>query len=447
MPVIGPPPAGTSVSLRIVGGTTSELDLTQYMMLQEGDGFDPASGTFLEPEFNDSSTGAGQGLVNIDVGNKEFTFPLHLKSATKDGLHALVRSLRRKLDEPDVLVEWRDYGATDVTYYDIEFGRWDPGYAFFKAKHNWIKGSLRCWVRPYGHTATERIAGTAAGSGFMQIVSADTISGDVGAEIICDITGGGDIRHLYGLSVVPSGVAVQWPAASVTQFGSTSVLTGASGAVASQYRAIHATFTSQGGVGIFYLPQGRLEGRQRLLAVARTANLHGAYLSALPVGGLEADSIGPLAFLGATHSSGDFGASAWRGWQLVDLGVLPMPVASMRSATQAIVLSGVLASQALGSMMASPALHISAVYALPDERTTIIVDRGVEKVATSNARLDGTLRESFDPTLLRPLTGYQRGGFQTINPGEQAIAFSLGRVASDTQAVTLRVRERFTFAR
>ena len=70
------------------------------MILVEGEGFDPADGGFLEPMFNDSSTGAGQGLVNIDVENKEFAFPLHLKSATKDGLHTLIRSLRMKLNKP-----------------------------------------------------------------------------------------------------------------------------------------------------------------------------------------------------------------------------------------------------------------------------------------------------------------------------------------------------------
>lgn len=200
MPVISPPPAGTTVSLRLNGGTSGVLDLTQYLMLQEGDGFDPADGGFLEPIFNDSSVGAGQALVNLHAANKEFQIPLHLKAATKDSLHTLFRTLRSKLDEPEVLVEWRDEGATDVTYYTLEFGRFDPEYRFHRARHKWVRGVLRCWVRPYGHTATERIAATGAASGFLHTISVPSVAGDVLPQMVAQLTVShpADFADLFG---------------------------------------------------------------------------------------------------------------------------------------------------------------------------------------------------------------------------------------------------------
>jgi hypothetical protein len=444
MPVIGPPPAGTSVSLRIVGGTTSELDLTQYMILVEGEGFDPADGGFLEPMFNDSSTGSGQGLINIDVGNKEFSFPLHLKSATKDGLHTLIRSLRLKLDEPGILVEWRDYGATDVTYYDIEFGRFDPDWKFHRAKKNWVRGVLKVWVRPYGHTATERYAGTGAGSGFMQIVSVSSVAGDVGAVMVCDLSSASQVRDLYGLSVIPSGMIVEWSAASLpaVAIAATSTLTGASGACGSQYRGIHIT-ASELVLGQVYIPQASRTGDHRILALARTPNLGGLYIRTRAYFQAREQ---PTAFLGATYPHGST-PSAWQGWQLIDLGPLSVPQASMRAATEIITLYGSLASYSAGSLMASPGLHLNAVYVVPEDRTSIVVDRSILRSTPNRARFDGTIGETYNYDEGRPFTGYQRGGFQTVNPGEQVAAFALGRAANDPLSVTVRLRERFSFQR
>lgn len=443
MPVIGPPPAGTSVSLRLVAGTTSKLDLTQYLILQEGEGFDPADGDFLQPVFNDSSIGAGQGLVNIDTQNKEFQFPLHLKSATKDGLHTLIRTLRLKLSEPGVLVEWRDQGATDVTYHDLEFGRFDPDYKFHRARHNWVRGNLRCWCRPYGHTATERIAGTGAGSGFMRIVSVPSVAGDVGAQLVCDISSASRIRDLYGLSVIPSGMVTEWPAASLLEI-ETATLVGASGANASQYRAAYAHTTNTLLVYI-NLPQTGRVGGQRVLALARTPNLAGAYLS------LDR-SDAATAFLSATYRHRDDPIEAsptgWHGWQLVDLGVIPMAHASMRAATQIVALTGRLASYAAGSLMASPGLHINTIYVVPEDKTAIILDPNSDRLARGRARLDGLLNESYDyNTAGRTYTSGQRGAIPAVSPGEQVAAFALGIEANDGLSATVRIRERFSFSR
>ncbi len=235
MPVIGPPPAGTSVSLRIVGGTTSALDLTTYMVLTEGEGFDPSPG-FLDPQFNESPFGNGQSLVNIDVGNRELEFPLHLKAATKDSLHTLFRTLRLKLDESEVLVEWRDHGATDVTYYSIEFARFDADYRFFRSKHNWVRGMLRCWVRPYGHTATYRAMASGQAQKPLVRMTVTGILGDSDALAQHIVWTASANDHWAIVSRLPTGSALAlYPAASLVS--SIATLVGSVAVAGSQYRA------------------------------------------------------------------------------------------------------------------------------------------------------------------------------------------------------------------
>lgn len=446
MPIIVPaPPAGAGLSLRLVGGTTSALDLTTFLNAQEGEGLDPADGSFLEPVFNDSPIGDGQGLVNIDTHNKELVWPLHLTATSKDALHDVVRQLRRKLDEPDVLVEWRDHGSTDVTYYDLEYGRFEAGYRFFRARQNWLSGNLHCWVRPYGHTATERIVGTGAGSGFLQMISAPNIAGDAPALMVCEISATG-AQELYGVTVVPSGVLTEWRAASISILNATSTLVGASGAVGSQYRGIHVA-TPAVDAALIYVPQASMVGDQRIFAIARTPNLGGMNLS-LRNTGTPSVVLGPTAFLSATYALAPYGdtPTSWNGWQLVDLGVMRMPPSKMRPATAALALSAAMASSAAPSLIASPGLHLAALYVMPEDRTSIVLDRS-QGGAFPNVNIDGTISETYNTDVLEALTGQQRGGFQTVSPGEQVAAFRLGETANGPLSTVVRLRERFTFQR
>lgn len=443
MPVISAPPAGTGVSLRLVGGTTAELDLTTYINLVEGEGFDPADGDFLEPVFTDSSIGAGQSLVNIDVQNKEMQFPLHLKAATKDSLHALVRTLRLKLSEPGVLVEWRDADATDVTYYDLEFGRFDPGYLYHRGRHNRVSGTLRCWTRPYGHTATERIVGTAAGSGFMQTISVADLAGDVSAVTTLEITGTGSLgeeRDVWGMSVVPSGAQSEWRAASLVAIAA-ATLVGEDTAVGSQYQGIYVG-TSSAELARINLAQASLVGNQRVLALARTPNRGGCYLRHS-----VNDRSSPTALLTATYPLYTLVATPWRGWQLIDLGAVHLASPAIRAATMTISVFGGLASYTASSLVASPGIHLAALYVLPEDRTSLIIDRGDVRTVPARMKLDGVNRETYDYSSFISRTEYQRGGIPDVSLNEQVLSFSGGARTSGNHSGVLRVRERFSFQR
>lgn len=440
-----------AATLKLVRGNTADLDLSAYLNVQEGEGLDPAAGGFLEPAFNDSPIGAGQSLVNIDAQNKEHIYPLMLKAATKDALHTLVGSIRLKLSEPQVRVEWRDQGATFSTFYDLEFGRFEPSYRFFRARQNWLGGNLHLWVRPYGHTGTERIAGTAAGSRMMQIVSVPSaIIGDTGALMVTDIAIASSVtKDVWGLSIIPSGAIVEWPAASLLQSSATSALTGASGANASQYRGLYAGAGGETTIVDVVFNQASRVGDQRVFALARTANLAGAILRLYDDSGVGLGTT----LLPATYPYGNAvpgpAASVWRGWQLVDLGVLSLPVASMRvDPTMSFsITADISASYFAGSLMASPGVHLSAVYVLPEDKTSMLVEhpRGLR---SDGVRFDGTINETYplDGTARR-MTGYQRGAFQAVSAGEQVAVFAVDEAVSNPQSAVVRVREQFSFQR
>lgn len=448
-----------AATLKLTAASTAELDLSSYLNVQEDSGLDPADGGFLEPAFNESSIGAGQALVNIDAQNKELAYPLTLKAATKDALHTLVRSIRTKLDEPGVRVEWRDDSASLSTFYDIEFGRLEPAYRYFRARQRWLGATLHVWARPYGHTATERIIGTAAGSGWLQVVSIPSgvaVAGDVSGLPVVGISAPAPSRDLYGYAVIPSGVITEWRAASIAAggVGGTMITVGASGALGSQYRGIYATSVASANVANSYVagitvPISSMIGNQRIFAVARVRSLQGAYMTAADGGSPSNNALGPTALLMATYPLAQAPAVS-DGWQLVDLGVLRLAHSETRQANAFVNIFSSLASSSGASLLASPALHINALYVLPEDRTMLAVDQSNGRSSPASTVMSAVISESYGQgSAVVAFTAWQRGGFPVMAPGagEQLAAFALGVTANNATAVELRVRERFSFQR
>ena len=445
-----------AATLKLTAAATAELDLSTYVVVAEDGGLDPADGGFLEPMFSESAVGDGQALVNVDTQNKELVFPLHLKAATKDALHTLVQTVRMKLSEPGVRVEWRDDGASLSTFYDLVYGRFEPSYKYFRARQKWLTGSLHLWTRPYGHTATERVVGTSSGSGFMQIVSLASVSGDVPALLIGELTSASQVRDLHGISVIPSGVKAEWSGADIVPGGATIVTVGASGAVGSQYRGVYAdlsvVLTGQFLAWQFALTQASRMGRQRVFALARTGVLGGAYLTAQ--NGQTGDWLGPTAFLGATYplaAGPDVGpGTGTQGqtyWQLMDLGVIDTPTPTQTLPTNSIFVYAGFASAAVGSLVASPALQVTSLYVLPEDRTAVVIDSSLNRTMPARMRWDGSANEVYDFSGLNPFTAMMRGGFPGVKATEQVALFAGGRAANLPLSAVVRVREQFSFQR
>lgn len=341
------------------------VDLSTYARLNPDDGFDPydASG-YLDPQWLDSPIAEGQLLTNVNVSNREMAWPLFLKAADKQTLHDLVVTINKAINDAAGYprVEWADAGATNSTYYDTGFARFDPDYSFRRAGKNIVAGVLRIWSRPpYGHTGTERIVGTAAGTGPILRVPIASLGGDVGPLPVYSMAAGnaapwmGD--RVLGVAALPhASYAVDIPAASFV-LGGGAALVGASGAHGSQAVTFGSqAFDSPGRYIIAPLPipsvyAGR---RHRVLALARSdSNLHDAVAlyAANPQGG----RIGATAL--ATAPKAD--------WQLVDLGVWSVP--SYVGASFGLKLIP-------GKRKVYNAQAINRVYILPEDTTALWVD-------------------------------------------------------------------------
>lgn len=432
------------LTLTLTGGTSGDLDLSGYVRLAEGDGFDPADGDFLAPEFNDATGLGGQGLLNVSETNKELAFPLHLTAASKDALHALVRTLRLKLDEPGVMVKLQDHDATDPTWFDVEYGRFDPDYRHFRARALMLSGVLRCWVRPYGHTATTRIVATFAGSGVLLQTPITSVAGDVGALPVVEF--GAQTPGLVGVAVLPyASYVARFPAASISVISGSAILTGASGVAGSQYLRIHkgdgAVAALVGAMGFALSPTGHA-GRHRVFGLIRP---HASVVA----GALLGDDNGSV--IGATS------IASRADWRLMDLGVasLDRDTANQYPSTRRFRVSFSTPSTSL----ATPYVDLNEIYVLPDERSVFVGASGAN--ASAVFRVDGVTDRIMErwPSGARSRDGTRRGAIPAIPTGA-ALAAMIAPAAIETPAgqptltptnqafsVTVRIRERFTFVR
>lgn len=357
------------------------LDLAGFLRVAPGDGFDPADNDFVEPQFSGSPLREGGALVSTTVGLRELAWPLHLNAASKDALHQLVRDVEREGQVPGGRVEWRDAGATASTFFDVEAVRFEPDYNFRRSEHNYADGTLRIWVQPWGHTATERIVATAAASGVLVRLSPAPLEGDVPALLSAAVVCGSQVPsggRLVALSVLPNAsYAPEIPAASlISAMGGGATLIGASGAAGSQL------------LGLPIDPRGRAEPVARFGLPAASAYGGDNRVFALvrsqidePIGlslrDHEGNVLGPTAL-----------ATAQQGLQLVDLGVKPVPSQLvLPTAMEMTLWAGAVVASGAGNAraLASPGLHLNEVIVLPEHQTALISDPGGGAQATLTA--------------------------------------------------------------
>lgn len=352
------------------------LDLSPYPRLAPGDGFDPYDNDWIEPGFTDSPFAEGNPLASVDVKNREMAIPLFLKGASKDALHALVRSVQaeiRKVGTQELLVEWADDGATASTFYTVVFARWEPEFSFRRGQHGWLAGVLRVWVTGYGHTGSYRIAATTpvtASAAAIQVPIA-SIGGDAPGLLDLVVRSGSAVSPIYGAQLLaaplshPSQVAV-WPAASMTlAAGANATLTGASGAQGSQVVAMLAAsaaptlIASAPERAYLTLPLASVYAGQRYRVAALNRSL--------AVRGIALNLEGPDGAIGPTAVASMIAA----GYTLNDLGVLSIPSVVPSQVTVALRAGQIQgASRAVGNhdvQASSPyAYHLNALMLLPE---------------------------------------------------------------------------------
>jgi hypothetical protein len=418
------------------------LDLSEYLRIGDGNtGLDPYdTDGFVDPQFGTSPFAEGQPLVLPDIQNRMGTWPLNLSGYSKDFVHGLVRDINNEIATRKPLrIEWRDSGASESTFYDVSFARFDPEFNYRRAAQNWEMGVLRTWAAPpYGHTGTYRIAGTRLSpSSVAFTVPVASIIGDAPAQT--------DVRISCGTGQVPEhgriGIVAEIPHPSyaflipagslIPASGYNNGIAAASGGIGSQCLTAGKGFNEDRSEMPWFTlalsPATVYAGkRHRIFGLARGFGGQEDFPNAIGVfrgfqGGRPLDGV-------ATHvpSAAEFGQ-----WGLVDLGVISVPTVPLGPTITADFLrsinpygTSVQFGMRSGAMAAGGVvtgmLEVNSVIVTPEDNSQVLLDSGKRSLAVENFnynnKTDGAttaIHNSYDLVgnrLFTPTILYDGGG-------------------------------------
>ena len=363
-------------------------DFSAYTRVGPDDGLDPYTSAIEDPAFSEASLAEGQPLIRVSAKNREGVFPLFLGSATsplnKDALHALQRTAAFACKEPGLRLQWKDAGATNISYYDVTYARFEPAFHYRRSQKGWLGGVLRVFsAPPYAHSGTERLVSTGVQGalsifGAVATLPAGSVVGDVAALPVIEIDAGAAPIPPSGRVVltapVPTGYRHWIPAASMFQLCAVATRIGASGAPGSQYISA-PTLGGGGGAGAFRftnqlarfaLSASPHAGDQHVFGIVRPPGPIGVNVS-------MRDDLGKLTAPTALATGID-------GWQLVDLGVVTVPTTMPTSAYSVgvgIPSVSLYNNDSLSLRNDADHLqgHLAGMVVLPEDRLTAIVDR------------------------------------------------------------------------
>lgn len=346
------------------------LDLSSYLRVNPDDKMDPEGQPWVEPAFSETPFSDGQVLISTTVMNREQLWPLYLVDPTrlKDQLHALIRTINNAASVHPLVLEWRDSGASNSTFFDVSFVRFEPDFNFRRGVHGYAAGTLHVWTNGYGHTGTTRVTATAAGTGIFLSVPIGSVAGDAPALMVSQITDGGVVPSIGRIiAVAPITNPSYTPrilAAALTDAQPGATLIGASGADGSQYLALPVSPVA-GASGVACkvpLPNPTIAGGDnRILAVVRSGISGGVAIYAVDPYG---NAMGGTAV-----------ASMSQAWGLVDLGVCRLPTVGYPTQPKISIIAGGMNAQ-IPNIIATPGgLALNEVFCLPDKNLTLILER------------------------------------------------------------------------
>lgn len=400
------------------------VDLSPYVRLAPGEGFDPMDGDgFLNPAFTPAPLGEGQLLGNVSVDDRQMAWPLHLNALSKDAVHALVASINNEIaNNPSLTVEWKDQGASNSTFYDVAFARFDPEYNYRRSALNWESGTLHIWCAPpYGHTGTTRVVATGqtpSGVSPVAIVPLASIIGDAPALLRTEIGDDGQtgrnrpFQNIRAVAVLPHPSYVSYiPAASAPRVLMGATLGAASWAYGSQalYSVTQALATQAQCIGNFPLPAATMySGRHRVFVLA------GAIASAVPSAAnatmcVYAQSEGSQV-LGPTGVFQTSAPSASFNNRMIDLGVYSTPTYTPSPMINVFI--GGAANLGVPSIV--PCVMINGLIVLPEDTMTY-VDLAITPMGMWNASSPlGPAGDPYSASMIFDGTGHDDVSWTTI---------------------------------
>lgn len=428
------------------------LDLSDYVRIDEQ--VMPYDGDAPEPQFVRSPLRDGGRLSAVDLDLEERAFPLFLSGPDAQVAHDLqVKLTAELLKVPALLLEWHLGGVQQSTFYDVEFGRFEPEFEMRRSQAGWHAGTLRLFTQPYGHFNTTRLIATAQATN-NHVIDAPIASGvlakDVPAVMQAVVTSAtGPRTSTLAVAALPHpSYLAQFAAPSFVEvMAGATQRTGFSGAANDTALSVPVYNAGATTIPLFVaqLPIASVYGgRNRCIGFFRKQITKEVYVSAK-------DHFGNA--IGATQVV----PSSMAQFFALDLGVLsiPDPHPAGPPIHKLRIYGGVAASSGFA---ASPGFHISDVVVLPEDSTVLFNDTAVG-TGWRFWNVDGIINRPWlsasgaASTISQWEWGNQRGAIPQLAPGPGRIAVLAGsvddgtRVANDAFSVTVSVKERVRFAR
>lgn len=344
-------------------------DLSEFTRVHDGEGLDPADGDFWEPTFSGvPAFTEGAEHVSDAVGNREFIFPLLLDAASRTALHQLIRDINGDLTN-GAQVEFATDSADSSTFFDLERGRLEIEYQYMLSVHNTLRALLRLWTRPYGYTGTARLVASHGAIGTP--IATQSLIHFPATGLLGDADALGKLEVRVGSKVASTGRVIAYGVHRSASFNpqfhasdgrseaqASTVVTGASGAIASKFWDIPVSPTTASGVAYtaYLTPPEAHVGRHRVLGIMRSR-----LDQSLTIWGR--DTFG--APLGPTAQASSMDATRWG---IVDIGEINVPVrASGQEAVPTQKIELIVGGASGAGVTASKGLQLQALTLVPLE--------------------------------------------------------------------------------
>lgn len=421
-------------TLKVINNQTVNpiaIDLSFSFQADATEGMDPYDPAFTDKVISHSLLKEGGVLALEDLKNKELVFPLALNDVSNSAVVQQVVTLNQALVTPGTVLLWQDDDLSQPTIFDGISGQFDVEYSYRQQQQNWIRGKLRFFAQPFGHTASPRRYATASGVGPLLMISpyaaggalsvaastqagvagfggkpygastgvfywgSPSLAGDAPAQL--QISYVGPLPNTSSNSGVVPYVAVSVlpdqyynpliPAPQITH-GASTVLQSQQTSVASQYLSLLSSQTlgaaganqpkidtlafSPVSASVGIEPTGAYAGNHRLLTIARASTTSGGSPSFTATLALQPGVLSPG------------GASTVIGpgdWQLYDLGVVTLRASEYPQQQVNVLATAIPVQSTIGASTAGT-LDVAAFVMLPDSNTWFLNPNQIESQAS-----------------------------------------------------------------
>jgi hypothetical protein len=388
------------------------IDLTNYVVVDPGQGLDPADPAFTQRVWSRSLLKAGATLALEQLVEREMMFPLKLGpiggvAGSPQNLSAtlkLIQQINQIIETPGATMTWQPPGASQPTTFDVLSGLVESAYNYRAEQQSWEIVNLRVFTQPLGRTPAIRAYALASGPGPITYVVPSTyttpspnaityygnpsLAGDAPAKLVITTMGASNSNYQAFVSLFPDPTYPPMSASQITNAagGFRYTPSAPAGVVCPLFGFFDTiTWTPIWQGGFFFnnfTPPIGWEGLHRIFVFARGSANPVIQWDQLYVSAAEGNLTAVSAGQGASIQPGPF-------WGLYDLGTVS--VRGSESFNDSFL--------EVSKANASSAVDIGGVFMLPDNSTWFL-QTGINPVTAQSNNfgslvLDDTVAEQF----------------------------------------------------